>query len=145
MRAADASHRIGAAVLLVIGVQDEQNVERVFENSIGFVLHLGHLEHHVEKVAGITQIVVGIIVRHPDAVPISEPRERRHLGDKPVDLVSPRFGVEDIFCVFVKSRKSANRSDQHSHRMSVVVKAIDELFDLLVDERVMGYVPRPVL
>ena len=32
VRAADAAHRAGAAVLLVVGVQNEQDVERVLEH-----------------------------------------------------------------------------------------------------------------
>ena len=65
-----------------------RHVERVLEHTIRFVLQLGHLEHHVEEVAGVAQIVVGIVVRHPDAVPIRERGKRRHLGYQPVDLMA---------------------------------------------------------
>ena len=34
VRAADAAHRAGAAVLLVIGVQDEEHVERALEHRV---------------------------------------------------------------------------------------------------------------
>ena len=34
LRAADAAHRARAAVLLVIGVQDEQHVERALEHGV---------------------------------------------------------------------------------------------------------------
>ena len=42
MRAADAAHRVGAAVLLVIGVEDEQHVERALEHRADLILQLGH-------------------------------------------------------------------------------------------------------
>ena len=49
LRAADVPHRARAAVLLVIGVQDEQHVERARQHRVGVVLHLGHLEQHVQR------------------------------------------------------------------------------------------------
>ena len=70
LRAADAAHRARAAVLLVIGVQDEQHVERALEHRVRPVLQLGHLEQHVQEVAGEAQVVVRIDVRPADAVTI---------------------------------------------------------------------------
>src|SRR5437867_5693339 len=60
LRASDASHGAGAAVLLVIGVENKKDVERVFEDRVDLVLQLCHLEQHVEQVSGIAEIVIGI-------------------------------------------------------------------------------------
>ena len=47
---ADRAHRVGRAVLLVVGVEDEEDVERPGEPRVGLVLRLGHLEQHREEV-----------------------------------------------------------------------------------------------
>src|SRR6266545_4758728 len=41
------AHRIRAAILFVVGVQNEKDVERAFEHWVRRVLGLRHLEHHV--------------------------------------------------------------------------------------------------
>src|SRR3989441_4671735 len=61
---------------LVIGVQDEQHVQRMLQRLGGRVFHLGGLEHHVQEIARIAQIVVRVGVRHPHRVPVGERRER---------------------------------------------------------------------
>ena len=66
MRAADAAHRVRAAVLLVVGVQDEEDVERALEHRVRLVPRLGHLEQHVQEVAGEAQLVVRQHVRAAD-------------------------------------------------------------------------------
>ena len=48
LRGADAPDGARRAVLLVIGVQDEEDVERAFEPGVGAVLQLGHLVDHPE-------------------------------------------------------------------------------------------------
>ena len=88
VRAADRAHRAGRAVLLVIGVQDEQHVERALELLVRRVLHLGHLEQHVQEVAGEAQVVVGIDVRAAGAVAIGKGGDGRRLRDQPVNLLA---------------------------------------------------------
>jgi hypothetical protein len=51
VRAADDPHRGGAAVLLVVRVQDEQHVHRPLEHRVDLVLQLRHPEQHVQEVA----------------------------------------------------------------------------------------------
>ena len=60
MCTADTSHRICAAILLVIGVKYVKHCQRSFEHRVRLILQLGRLEHHVEEVAFVTQVVVGI-------------------------------------------------------------------------------------
>ena len=107
MRAADAAHRVGAAILFVIGVQNEEHVQRALEHRIRLVLQLRRLEHHVQEIAFIAQVVVRIGILHPDPVPICEGRNRRHLGDQPVDLFLPAVGRQK--CLSHRDRKSKAR------------------------------------
>ena len=84
VRAADAAHRAGAAVLLVIGVQDEEHLERPLEHRVHLILQLRHPEQHVQEVAGEAQIVVGVDVGAADAVAVGVGADARHLRDQPV-------------------------------------------------------------
>ena len=49
VRAADAAHGARAAVLLVIGVKDEEDVERALEHRVHVIFQLRHAEQHVGK------------------------------------------------------------------------------------------------
>src|SRR3990170_3503547 len=62
LRAPNRPHGVGAAVLLVVSVQNEQNVERFLQYRVRLVLRLGHLPHHGQEVARVAQIVVRIDV-----------------------------------------------------------------------------------
>ena len=104
VRAADVAHRARAAVLLVIGVQDEQHVERPREHRIRLVFFRRHLEQHVQEVAGEAQIVVGVDVRPADDVPKGVGGDARHLGDQAVGLPAAA----------IPCRRSSSRRDKTS-------------------------------
>ena len=143
MRAADDAHRAGRAVLLVIGVQDEEHVERALQRRIRLVLQLRRLEHHVQEVAGIRQLVVGIDVRHPDHVAIAEAGDGDHLGDEPFDLLLPHVLVEDVLGLGIERAERADHGDEHAHRMGVVAERVEDAFEVLVDEGVVRDRVRP--
>src|SRR6185369_8589117 len=101
------------------------------------------LEHHVEEIAFVTQIVIGIRVLHADAMSKSESRNRRHLRDQTIDLFTTKLDVEDVFRVRIKSRERAESRFKHAHRMGVIVKTIDDFLDVFVDECVVSDVFGP--
>ena len=133
---ADRADRGGGAVLLVVGVEDEEDVERPLEPGIRLVLELGHLVHHRQEVAGVAQVVVRIDVRLAHGVAVRERGERRHLGDEPDDLLVADVGVLDLRRVGIERRQRADRGDEHPHRVRVVAEALHERLDVLVHERV---------
>ena len=47
---ADDAHRRGAAILLVVGVQHQDQVQGLDDLRVGDVLLVGHREHHVQEV-----------------------------------------------------------------------------------------------
>ena len=120
----------------MVGVQDEEHVERAGQARIGLVLELGHLVHHREEVAGVVEIVVGIHVGLAHVVAVGEGGERGHLRQQPDDLRHPDLGVADAVGVRIEGRQRAHRGDQHAHRVGVVAEALHELPDVLVHERV---------
>jgi hypothetical protein len=109
LRAADAAHRARAAVLLVVGVQDEQHVERPLEHGVRLVLQLGHPEQHVQEVAGEAQVVVRIDVGPADAVPVGVGRDAGDLRDQAPDLQPADVLVVYLLGVRVDRRQCADR------------------------------------
>ena len=145
MGAADAAHGAGRAVLLVVGVQDEEHVEGALERPVRRVLHLGHLEQHVQEVAGEAEVVVGVDVGAAHAVAVGEGGDRRHLGNQPHHLLAPRLGVEDVLAVGIEGRHRTDGAHEHAHRMGVVGEALHELLDVLVHHGVHGDLVGPRL
>ena len=135
-RAAHHARRGGGAVLLVIGVQDEEQIERLLEHRVGLVLQLGHLEEHREEVAGVGQVVVGVDVGQPAAVAVGERGDGRHLADQASRLDAARLEVHDVLRVGIERGQRADRSDQHAHRVRVVAEALHEALQVLVHHRV---------
>ena len=145
VRAADAAHRARAAVLLVIGVQDEEHVERTLQRRVDVVLQLRHPEQHVQEVAREAQIVVRIDVGAADAVPERIRGNRRHFRNQAVNLLLARLLVEDRLGVRIERGKRRNRADQHAHRVRVVLETLHQLLDVLVHHRVEGDLLDPLL
>ena len=145
VRASDRPHRRRRTVLLVIGVEDEQHVERAGEHRVRLILQLGHLEQHVQEVAAETEIVVRIDVRAADAVAVGPRSDARHLGDQAVGLAHPRRLVVDVFGLRVKARHRADRAEEDRHRVRVVLEALHQLLDVLVQHGVKRDLARPRL
>ena len=140
---ADDAHRRGAAVLLVVGVQDEQHVHRPLERRVDLVVG-ADLPHHVQEVGRVRQVVVRVVERQADREAVGHRRERRRLGDQPQDLLVAAGVVVDVLGAVVERAERGDRRDEHAHRVGVVVEAVDEpLAHVLVDERVVGDVVRP--
>ena len=120
----------------MVGVEDEQHVERVLESRIGLVLEFGDLVDHRQEVARVTEVVVRIDVRHAAVVAVGEGGQRRHLRQQPDHLEVADLGVLDRARLGVEGRQRADGGQQHPHRMRVVAEALHELLDVLVHERV---------
>ena len=133
---ADAAHHRGRAVLLVVGVQDEQHLERLLQDRVHLVAQLGALVHHLQEVAAVAELVVRVDVGHAHRVAVGEGRERRDLGDQPVDLLLPQLGVADVLGLRIEGAERGDRRGQHAHRVRVVAEAARQLLDVLVHEGV---------
>jgi hypothetical protein len=59
-----------------------------------------------------------------------------HLSDQALDLKLAAWGVAHGSGFRLKSEKLRNRGNHYSHRMGVIVKAVDEFLDVLVDHGV---------
>src|SRR5918994_3467965 len=138
-------HGGGRTVLLVVGVQDEEHVERLLQARVRLVLGLGHLEEHGQEVARIREVVVGVDVRQPEAVTVGKRGKGRHLGDKTHRRNVALVLIVDIFGLGVEGGEGADGSLQHPHRVRVVTEAVHEVLDVLVDVGVMGDLIGPLI
>ena len=136
VRAADAAHGGGGAILLVVGVQDEEHVERALQRRVGLVAQLRTLEHHAQEIARIAELAIGVDERHADRVAVAEGGDGRHFGRHALELHQPVLGVEDVLALFVERGKRGHGGEEHAHRVGVVPEPVDELLGLLVDQRV---------
>ena len=140
---AHGADRVGRAVLLVVGVQDEQHVEGLHQALVGLELLLAHPEQHREEVGGVAELVVGVDERLALRVPERPGAQGRHLGDQPDDLHVPVVGVADVAGVGIERREGPDRRHQHPHRVRVVAESLHERLHVLVDERVVGDLVHP--
>ena len=116
MGAAHPAHRRGGAVLLVVGVQDEEHVHRAGERGV----HLGVLaEHHPQEVRGEAQARVRRHRREALAVPVGHRGEGRSGGDQPADVERAALGVGDVLRVRVLGAQPGEERDEHRHRVRV--------------------------
>lgn len=138
-------HRAGRAVLPVVTVQDEQDIESFLEYRIGLVLCLRRPVHHVQEVPGVRQIVVRIHVREPDTMTIGEGSDGRRLGDQPLYLVFAAFGVVKLFGVGVEGRQRRHGADENAHRMCIVAEPFHEFLHVLMEKRVSRDLVAPLI
>ena len=115
-------------MLFVVGVEYEEDVQGAFENIVRLILLLRRLEHHVQEVAAIREIVVRVRIGQPYTVAIGESGDGRNFGDETVNLFLAAIGIENIFGFRVEGRERADSALEHSHRVRVVVKAFHEFF-----------------
>ena len=85
-RANDPDGR-GTAILLVVGVQEQYQVQRIDHLGAGDVLLVGHREHHVQKVGDVRQLGVGINERQAHRAAIRIGGDGPHLADQPRRLL----------------------------------------------------------
>ena len=143
MAGADDTHGCRAAVLLVVGVEDEEDVHRALEDRVDLVV-VADLPHHREEVGGEREVVVGVVEGQADREAVAHGRDGRCLGDQSEHLLAAGLGVAHLFRPVVEGSERCHRRDEHAHRVGVVVEAVHEaLAHVLVDEGVVGDVVGP--
>ena len=144
--ATDRTSGRGRAVLLVVSVEDEQDVERPHDGRVGLVLVLGDLEHHRQEVVRERQVVLGEHVGHTDREAVAGSSEGRQLGDQASDLQHAVRWVFDVLRLGVEGRHRSQARDEHAHRVRIEVEAVDEAAaEVLVRVRVVGDVVDPLV
>ena len=91
---ADDADGGGGAVLFVVGVEHEDQVQRLIHLGRGDVLRIGHGEHHVEEVRDVAELGVGVDVGHAHRAAVGIGGDRADLADELDGLLVELFVVE---------------------------------------------------
>ena len=137
-RGAGKAHGRGRRVLLVVGVQDEDAVERPGQHRIDLIVLARHREAHAQEVGRIIEVVLGINEGLADRIFIGHGGERRDLGDHARRGDHPLRRVGDIGRVVIERRQRADGGDHHRHGVRVAAKRLEEPRHLLVNHGVAG-------
>ena len=144
LRRADAAHRVRRRVLLVVGVEDEQDLERPLQHRVRLVAP-ADLEGHVDEVADVAEVVAREDVRQPAAVAEHPGRDGGELRDQAHALQAAALLVADLLRVRVEGRERGDGAEQHPHRVRVVAEAVEELRHVRVHVGVEAHLLLPRL
>src|SRR5437867_2925514 len=93
------STRSAAALMIVIRVQHQQQVERLGDDRVDLVRLGRHAEHHVQEVGRVAHVVERVDVWLPDALLVRPGGNGRHLGQQPMDAYLDVLRVEWVLAV----------------------------------------------
>ncbi len=126
-------HRRGRGVLLVVGVQHQDAVDRLLEHRVDLVLLGRHREHHAQEVGGVGEVVARIDERLADRILVGHAR-RWSASWRPGGTRRPCAGAGHG-CRASRGRRPPSGADHaaaHRHRMGVAPEAAIKLAELLV-------------
>ena len=123
----------------MICVQDEDAVQCALQHRVDLVLFTRRGKHHVQKVAGVAQVIFGVHVGLAYGVLVRHGDQRRHFRDQANggDLAVLRVG--DVRAVVVERRQGTDQAGHDGHRVRVTAKATQEKLHLFVDHGVVGH------
>ena len=129
-------HRGSGRVLLVVGVQDEDAVERLGENRVDHIRLARDREAHLQEVRGEIEIVARIDEGLADRIFVGHGRDRRHLGDHAVARDRALARIVYVGGVVIEGRERADDGNHDGHRVGVTPEPSEEARHLLVQHRV---------
>ena len=146
----DGGERVGArtaaephgrcrGILLMIGVQHKDAIERALDHWIDLVVLAGVGKHHVQEVARIAELVLGVHVGLACAVFVGHGHQRGHLGNQADGGDFTVLRVVDVGAVVVEGRQCADQAGHDGHRVRIAPEAAQEKLHLLVDHGVVGH------
>ncbi len=103
----------------MIGVQDEEQVERLRHLRVDLVVLRRHREHHVQQVGGVAKVVARVDVRLADRLLERPRRQGRQLGNEPVDRDLHRSRIKDVLRVGVEGAHPHGAGRQDGHRVGI--------------------------
>ena len=103
----------------MVGVQNEQLVQRRLNDGIHFVILRWDAPHHVHEVANVAQVVLGVHGRQPHVVLVGLGRKGRHFGDQAVNRqLDVRDVTVGVLRLGVERRQRRDHGAQHAHGVS---------------------------
>ncbi len=134
---ASQAHGGSRSVLLMIGMQDEDAIHGLGQHRADrFDLARG-VEHHVQEVFRVAQVVARIHQRLTDRVLVNHRGDGRHLGDQAHGGNFAVVRIVDVQGVVVERRKGADNATHDGHGVGVTTETIEEGLQLLVNHGVV--------
>jgi hypothetical protein len=123
----------------MVGVEHENTIQRPLDHGVDHVFLAGCREHHVQEIACVAQVVLGVHVRLSHAVLVRHGHQGRHLGDQTDRRDFTVFRVVDVGAVVVEGRQGAHQTGHDGHRMGIATEATQEELHLLVHHGVIAH------
>ena len=121
----------------MVGVQGEDAVDGAFDHGVHHIGLAGRGKHHVQEVASVAQLVLGVHKGLADAVFVGHRHQRWHFGDQTDGSNFAVLGVVDVGAVVVEGRQCADQAGHDGHRVRVTAETAQEKLHLLVDHGVV--------
>jgi len=120
----------------VVGMQDEDAVQRARQHRIRHILFGRHAEHHVHEIFRVTEFVLRIHERRADVIFVRHRGDGRHLRQHAHRRQFAVFRVFDVQRVVIEGRQRTHHADHHRHRMGIAAEAVEKARELFVHHRV---------
>ena len=123
----------------MVGVNDQERVQRLFHNRIRMIRTGLAAEHHVQEVAAVAAFCFRVYERFTDACLVREGCNRANLGNEACGSQVEHVG--DVFIVVKARRKQTHGvhdGTQNAHRVSARRHLPKEVQQVFVEECVLG-------
>ena len=137
--AAHHTHGRSGAVLLVVGVYNQQRVQRLFHDGVQVVGPGLAAEHHVQEVAAVAAFRFGVNEGFADACLVREGGDSADLGDKARGGQLESAG--DVFVVVETGSEKANRvhdGTENAHGVGAGRHLTEKVQQVFVEQCVFG-------
>ena len=136
MRRTHQAHSRCRAILLMVGVQQQQQVDGLGERRIGLVRFGRQPEGHAQEVLHQRERIVRVEQRLADGRLVRVRRDGRQLRQQPDGRQLELIGIERVEGILVERGQRRNRRGENGHRMCVARERAEEALELLVEQRV---------
>jgi len=123
----------------MVGMQNEQQIQRFHGHRICRVGLARNRKKHVEHIGAIRQVVAWIDKRLTQRVFVGRSCDGRQFGNDAMGKNLPVVRIVDIRGVVVESGHRGDHRRDHRHGMCVVMEAPKKSKQAFVDHRVPGY------
>ena len=132
MAGPDDPHRRGRAVLLVVGVQQEEDVQRLDHHRVDLEVLAGRLERHPQEVRHVAPAALRADHVLAEGTPVRVRRDRRGLGQEQDGGELDRRRVERVDALGVVAGQGGDRAGEDGHRVGVRGERADERLEVVV-------------
>ncbi len=120
----------------MVGMDNQQQVERFDKVWIGFILFRWNREHQTQKVLAVTELIARIHEGLSERLLVTVRRDRWQLSQQAMNRHFDLTRVMRIKRVLIKGRQRANHRRQNRHRVRVLGEPVVERTHVFVNHRV---------